>query len=206
MSTHQRKAAEKQHRRKSILEAAESLMQESGLSGLNIDALAIRTQLAKGTIYLYFKSKEEILAALTLKARRVLHEEFASGAASSEDPLSAIKQMVLANYTFYKKYPLYYDLISLYEANNTLSETDELKQVYRDIAELVTKLVNEAKAAGQVRSDLDPIAFAMCLWGATTGVLQLLRVRNTQLEADYQLEDAGILQLFIAMLEKGISA
>ena len=205
MGTHQRRASEKEHRRQSILEAAEVLMQESGLSGLTIDDVATQTQLAKGTIYLYFKSKEDILAALTLKARRVLYNEFAHAVESSHDPLVGIERLILANYTFYKQHPLHYELTAFYNAN-TLNETDELKQVYWDITKLVTELINKAKADGQVRSDLDPIMFAMCLWGTTSGVIQLFKVRAAELTADYQLEDMQILQLFTDILIKGIRA
>jgi AcrR family transcriptional regulator len=105
VSTQQRKALEKEHRRRTILEAAESVMQESGLYGLNIDLVAARTELAKGTIYLYFKSKEEILAALTLKARRLLVEAFDQVVSRETDPLSAIRGIIRANYTFTKRTP-----------------------------------------------------------------------------------------------------
>jgi TetR/AcrR family transcriptional regulator len=62
MSTVTRKQKEKQNRRGDILKAAEKVMLANGLHGLNIDLIATETQLAKGTIYLYFKSKVSSLS------------------------------------------------------------------------------------------------------------------------------------------------
>ena len=76
MSTKDRKLLEKENRRESILSAAEAIMSTNGIHGLSIDLIANETQLAKGTIYLYFKSKEEILSILSVKARKLLFSEF----------------------------------------------------------------------------------------------------------------------------------
>lgn len=205
MSTQQRKALEKEVRRQAILDAAESLMTESGVFSLNIDAVAARTQLAKGTIYLYFKNKEEILAALTVKARQLLLDEYNRMIADSPDPLSAIKGIVLTNYAFYRKNALHYDLVSLYEANNTLTETDELHRTTHDIWAVVIRLIDAAKAAGQLRADLDTLTVSMCLWGMTTGILQLIKVRNAHIAADDRLDEQRILTTFNEMLHWGIA-
>ena len=205
VSTQQRKALEKEHRRRTILEAAEAVMQESGLFGLNIDLVAARTELAKGTIYLYFKSKEEILAALTLKARRLLVEAFDQVVSRETDPLSAIRGIIRANYTFYQKNALYYDLVSLYQANNTLTETPQLLEASKAIIDLVVKLVGEAKTAGQVRADLDPVAFALCLWGMTVGMMQLIKVKSNLVEAEYNLKASQLIDTYVRIMVEGIA-
>lgn len=205
MGTQQRKTVEKEHRRQVILEAAEQLMRESGVHTLNIDAVAARTQLAKGTIYLYFSSKEEIMAALTLKSRRLLLNELARMAANRPDPLSAIKGIIEANYTFLKENPLHYDLVSRYDANYTLTETDELQQATQHIRDLVIGLIDQAKAAGQIRSDVDTILFSMYIWGTVTGLIQLVRGRKDLIEADDRLADEKIMDLFNRVLSNGVA-
>ena len=66
-----KRAENRKLRHQYILDVAEQLMREKGLYALHMDEVAQRSGLAKGTLYLYFKSKEEILAALTLKAQAV---------------------------------------------------------------------------------------------------------------------------------------
>ena len=51
-------------RRKAILDAAASLLVANGLAGTSVDAVAQRTGIAKGTVYLYYESRSDLLAAL----------------------------------------------------------------------------------------------------------------------------------------------
>jgi AcrR family transcriptional regulator len=56
----------------SILDAAIDLFIESGFETVSMDAIALRTGVAKGTLYYHFKSKEGIVEAIV--------ERFAAGA------------------------------------------------------------------------------------------------------------------------------
>jgi len=51
-------------RRQEILDAAAWLLVANGLAGTSIDAVAQRAGIAKGTVYLYFASRSDLLAAL----------------------------------------------------------------------------------------------------------------------------------------------
>ena len=60
-----RSNAEKEDRRRTILCAAAEIIEEGGLSeDFTIGVLARNSGIAKGTIYLYFETKNEVLAAL----------------------------------------------------------------------------------------------------------------------------------------------
>jgi len=58
MSISERKAREKEHRRRTILHAAERLFAREGFMNTSLDAIAEEVEISKGTIYLYFKNKE----------------------------------------------------------------------------------------------------------------------------------------------------
>lgn len=55
---------QKSDRRKGILEAAEGQFRKSGFEGFSMGVLARDAGVAKGTLYLYFKTREEVLLAL----------------------------------------------------------------------------------------------------------------------------------------------
>lgn len=59
-----RSQAEKSDRREAILGAAERLVEETGVEHLSMNVLAARANVAKGTLYLYFATREELLLAL----------------------------------------------------------------------------------------------------------------------------------------------
>lgn len=47
-----------------LLDAAEAVLIEQGLAGATIDQITTRAGVAKGTFYLYFRSKDEVVGAL----------------------------------------------------------------------------------------------------------------------------------------------
>lgn len=59
-------AAEKNQRRKSILDGAASLLAQADGKLPSVAEIAAASGLAKGTVYIYFRTKEEIFAALLI--------------------------------------------------------------------------------------------------------------------------------------------
>lgn len=85
---------DKQRRRQEILDAAERLFRERPDGLASMDELALAAGLAKGTLYLYFRSKEEVLVALHERNANEffdrLHALLEGGRAFSIDELIAL--------------------------------------------------------------------------------------------------------------------
>jgi AcrR family transcriptional regulator len=62
----ERRGKEKDSRKKLILKSARSLFFKKGFNKVTVDEIAKASELGKGSIYLYFKSKEEIYAQILL--------------------------------------------------------------------------------------------------------------------------------------------
>lgn len=67
MSTAERRAREKDERRREILRAAIRCFRQRGYEGTTLDQVAREAEIAKGTIYLYFPSKADLFATLLLE-------------------------------------------------------------------------------------------------------------------------------------------
>ncbi len=57
-----------------IFQVAEQLLLENGEAGMTLDALAAELDLAKGTLYKYFQSKDELYILLIIRNERMLLE------------------------------------------------------------------------------------------------------------------------------------
>jgi TetR/AcrR family transcriptional regulator len=204
MNTQTRREQEKENRRQAILDAAEKIMSEKGIQGLNMDLVAYETMLAKGTLYLYFKNKEEILAALTLKSRIILLKEMQTVTQKQELPIEQLKEIIYTNYYFHKRQNLYYDLVSLYEVNNQLIETPELQDSSSQITHFVASIVKNAQADGSVKPDLDPYLFTATMWGMSIGILHLIKVRGKYLEENQHISELDLLKSYVDVFENGI--
>lgn len=64
MGVQERKEREREQRRRDILDAARAMFVEHGLSHASMDRIAEQAELAKGTLYLYFRNRDELLMAL----------------------------------------------------------------------------------------------------------------------------------------------
>ena len=205
MSTKERKILEKENRKEHILNAAMYVMEQHGIFGLSIDLIAKETDLAKGTIYLYFKSKEEILSTLSLKARKMLLEEFKKIKNMNLSGINEIKQIVIENFNFYKKSPLNYNLVSLYEVNNNLIETEQIANVGTEITAVVVGMLEKAKSEGTLNKNIDALNFTFCLWGMTMGMIQLINVRGHLMQQELGLTEETLLNNYLQSLEFGIT-
>lgn len=204
MSTKERKLREKNNRKELILNAAENIMEKVGLYGLSIELIAEETQLAKGTIYLYFKSKEEILSSLTIKARKKLLDQFRLVEKSEVNPYNQLIALITTSYSFYKQFPLHYDLVSLYEANHKVAETEEMYQSSQDITDFVYGIVERAQEGGYIKSSINRLQFTMVMWGMTVGVLQLIKVRGSLLQENLSITEVELIQTFVSSFFEGI--
>lgn len=73
----ERKAQERQARRRRIQEAARTVFAERGYAGASIELIARAAQLSVGAIYLYFRSKEDLYVSLVEDALMVFDVEMA---------------------------------------------------------------------------------------------------------------------------------
>lgn len=195
--------AKKELKHQLILRVAERLMQEKGINALNMDEVAHASRLAKGTLYLYFKSKEDILAALAMKARTLLLEDFKRAVSREEEPVEQLGAIIMANYLFLKHNALYYELVSYYEIDERSTESPAMTAVVGDIIDLVVAVITAGQTKGSIHSEVNAPDLALTMWGMTVGVMQLLRVKFPQ-GAYHGVADTDILHNYVRVFQQGI--
>lgn len=94
--SHSLKERQRQERERLILSAAQELLMERGYHEMSIDEIAERVGISKGTVYLHFESKEDLVLALLHRGMR----EFAtaldaalSGPTSPRERLRAVLEL-----------------------------------------------------------------------------------------------------------------
>src|SRR5210317_1297580 len=104
MGIQERKEREKERRRQQIIVAAKRVFSEKGFNKATMEDIAHEAELSPGTLYLYFKNKDEFYASLSL---RILHyllirlEHLNSDAHSDiEARISGLKEAMYDVYEF----------------------------------------------------------------------------------------------------------
>jgi len=89
-TTQNRREREKEARREVILEAAERIFSDKGFHGATLDAIAAEAELAKGTLYNYYKDKQDLFLSLMRRG----HELFQCVLKSAIDDCDSLKDFV----------------------------------------------------------------------------------------------------------------
>ncbi len=210
MGIKERREREKLQRQNDILDAAEKVFFEKGYNLAKMDDVAEEAELSKGTLYLYFKNKEELYFGLTHRALLNLKERFQKVVTAEGSGLEKIVNIGHAFYDFSKEEPEYYKTIAQYEMAQ-MEATEEGKHVMQKCHE-VGKTVMELVAAplvqgikdGSIRSDIHPLKTAFLLQGLSNGLIQLTAREKEHINA---FEDFDIEELrddFIQMIIRGL--
>src|SRR5215475_11243961 len=88
-------------RRQSIVEAAAALFAKIGFNDCEMQRVASRLRIAKGTLYLYFTSKEELFNACVDWEMQQMQAALAAATEGVTDPFDRIAKAILAYLTFF---------------------------------------------------------------------------------------------------------
>jgi TetR/AcrR family transcriptional regulator len=100
-------AEEKSERRAAILKAAEALVRADPALGFSMEQLAKRAGIAKGTVYLYFGTREEVLLALH---ERIVHGLFDAFEVALDAPGADARSVLEAGCRYHREQPGSYAL------------------------------------------------------------------------------------------------
>ena len=92
-------------RQEEILEKVVLLFAEHGYADTDTQFLADQLQVGKGTLYRYFRSKEELFLAAVDFGLRKLHEHVCTSVTQAADPMDRIRQGVRGYLAFFVEHP-----------------------------------------------------------------------------------------------------
>lgn len=209
MAAADRRELERARRKQEILQAARAVFARDGYTRATVDAIARRAELGKGTIYLYFDTKEAILAELTLQALAELGEQLQAAAerCSPQHPDQRLHAMADAYLAFAQHAPDYFRLLNAFDHGGFLdgiSATlrEQILHESNRTLELVTQAIADGAALGLFAAG-DARQAASVLWAALNGALALAAhpIRQTLVASDA----AGLYRATLEVYLKGLT-
>ena len=104
-------------RRQAIVEAAARLFAELGYTDCEMERVASELGIAKGTLYLYFSSKEELFYASVDNGMRQMQKAVNVAADQVLEPFEQISQAIRAYFQFFEDHPEHVELLIQERAN-----------------------------------------------------------------------------------------
>lgn len=179
MGIAERKSREREKRKNSIIDAAEQVFFARGMDTATMDGIAEKAELSKGTLYLYFKSKEDIYLAITERALHILTDMFREASSKESVGMDKVAAIGFAYFQFSQEYPDYFKSMIYFDAYpGTIDEKTPSAEACAHQGETVIQIVAQAVAQGvedgSIRSDIEPVKIAFLLWSQSNGIFQML--------------------------------
>jgi len=146
--------AQYERRRDTILSAAREVFSRVGFAAATVEDVAEQAGIGKGTLYLYFRSKEEIYLACLVEEVQELMRQTREELSRAGDFRAQLRAFFRIRFEFCEKHEAFY---RIYQAQYSTLFTKghaipkELRQVVLQALEFVTGVVEEAIEAGEIR-------------------------------------------------------
>ncbi|GEP98955.1 TetR/AcrR family transcriptional regulator [Chitinophaga cymbidii] len=196
MGISDRKEREKQEMKRLIIDAATHMFLEEGYEKTSIRNIADKIEYSPGTIYLYYKDKDELLHEVQREAFRRLLEAFEEKA-PSRNPWKRLEQITQTYIQFGHEQPELYDLMFIIRAPmNKVEDQGWLNG--KGCFSYLMDCVQECVSKKLIRFS-DPRAAALSVWSMCHGFVSLnIRCRMKILEMD----EAGVEKLIAATVQE----
>jgi AcrR family transcriptional regulator len=176
MGIRERKERERERRRQQIMVAAKRVFTNKGFSKATMEDIATEAELSPGTLYLYFKNKDELYASLSLRILQYLMIRLEHvNAEPFTDANQRLKSLKEAMFDVYEFDPLI--LINMFH----MQSSETLKNLSPDLLGQIEALSrNSLKAIAAIFEDgirknmfIDkhPTAIADILWSLFSGIV-----------------------------------
>jgi TetR/AcrR family transcriptional regulator len=176
MGIHERKEREKEHRKEEILDAAQRVFFEKGLLTATMDEIAEASELSKGTLYLYYKSKEDLYLAVMMRGMETLYDLCEHIVVSNCSTVQKMVNFVKMYSDFFSTHRSFFRMFHFFQTPQFHKQvSEEMLQTCTAqsgrLWESVIKILKQGMEEGSIRSGLNPTEITIILWSSATALM-----------------------------------
>lgn len=214
MGITERKERERESRRESIIDAAQKVFFDKGLQLSTMDEIADTAELAKGTLYLYYHSKEDLYLAVMMRGLMILKAMF-DDVIERRLPVVPMLVELTKTYTeFYRTNKNYFRMMHFFNTPQLHKQVSESMMHSCDLLNqklwtTITGIIERGMKEGLVNAGLDPIEIAIIMWTNASSLMMRIDSQHemflTKLNIDLNstLQKSNMLLLESVMTERG---
>lgn len=152
--------------RRQMLEAAQNLFLSKGFEDTSVDEIAEAADVAKGTFYYHFKSKSDVLLAMSLEYLKDLSEYVDEQLGSGRSPLAVLREIL---HQMAKETQANRKLAKIYYSSVFAQFSRQLEEEHIDnpdvLPNIVIRIVQAAQNCGELRADKDAVDLGLIIAG-----------------------------------------
>ena len=168
--------AKKEKKRNTIIRASLRVFARKGYETTALDEVAREAHLAKGTLYLYFKDKEDLYFQVMLTVLERLEAFVGKQTMQTQNPLEKMAAVARAQIGFFADNPSYFRLFMVAFTPEMATIHKKLLEPFfekrRRLNEYLHTLVEEGKEKGLIRGDIQTRDVVFSYMGMVTQAVQ----------------------------------
>jgi len=188
-----RKQQEFDFKKNLIISAAKKIFFDKGFENATIEDIAREADYSKGSIYSYFKSKNEICFSIVnsyfLKIVELL-KKISEKKTTGLDKLIDIKNSFIRNFSQNADYCKIFDSFKYHrkQCAEVVSEININKKYNEEIHQILVNIVIDGITDNSIKANIDPQKFANSLWNIETGIISGFRyIENNSYDYLFEL-------------------
>jgi AcrR family transcriptional regulator len=198
MGIKERKKREREMRRQQIMVAAKRVFTQKGFEKSTMEDIAREAELSPGTLYLYFKSKDELYASLCLRVLRFINVKVDHVISESDRDYEEKQRGLLdAMKDVYAYDPLILNNMFHLQSSDTLRTLspellDEINDLSRKALQTMAGMFKQGIDNGLI-IDRNPLAMADIVWALFSGIVlweeskKMINPDRSDLESTFQV-------------------
>lgn len=159
------KASSRNGKEGKILEAAEAIFAEKGFNKATVQEIAKSVQMAEGSIYAYFRNKEDLLLSIPLK-RLQKHIDALPEMFRIISPLRKLRRLIKYHFSLYLTNRNFLRVFLLDVQLNKRFYDSKAFDLFQTYLKTFEDIIEEGRSDGSFRSDVNPRVFRNMFLGA----------------------------------------
>jgi AcrR family transcriptional regulator len=178
-------------RKHQILNAAEKVFTKKGFDLTRMDDIAEETGLSKGTLYLYFKSKDDLIIAILDRIFQGVFKQLDArkdNKSSATDAISQFTEEAIRDYKLMLRLmPVAYEFLALAFRNRTVQKA--LKQYFHHYMEALVPIIQRGIDSGEFRP-MDAQEAAIAAGAIYEGTVLLWVYDNSIIDVEHHIRSS----------------
>ena len=152
-------------KRERILDAAERIFARDGFFAAKVADVAREAGVADGTIYLYFKSKDDLLISLFESRMERVNALLAAAIATESTALGKLRALIRTYTGLVKEQPSTAEImtVELRQSSKFMKEYDNPR--FADLLRLIAGIITDGQASGELGTAIPPAIGARMIFG-----------------------------------------
>jgi TetR/AcrR family fatty acid metabolism transcriptional regulator len=155
-----------ENKHQKILHAAIKVFSDKGFYNSRVSEIAKEADVADGTIYLYFKNKDDILISLFEEEFGKFVQNMQVELGKEKDPLQKIKRFAITHLSLVTKHPHLGEVMGVEVRQSTKFMKEYVNKPFIEYLNIIRSVVIEGQEKGLLRKDLTPGVMKRAFFGA----------------------------------------